>query len=373
MTVTRSSPFVAPTHVAPRGEANPTPGVVDAPPTSNPLPSPSDPSFGDINWEMLKAVFNINININQFNLSPTQCMHPPKGPEQGCAPPGQGLKKEPDGTITTAGGYKIRALGDKSAWTITGPDGKELTRVWGDPHVKEGDGTKWDFTKSSNFTLPDGTRIGCKTTSETGKSVSAALDIANGNDRVQISGVNSKSPQVGEVGPGGVQAWQAANGNRDTFDLRGDGSKQDWVKYRADGQLDGVVTGATLKNGGYQQKTTGQDSTLARGGGPTVGPGDVLSHPLSGGFGGLERLFGLGGLDRLFGLSGLGGLNGLGGMGGLEQLLAFGGFGGMGQLGALGQSPYAAFQAFAAMQSMMSMNMSASAQLGYMRYNHSFR
>jgi len=393
MTVTAAAthPFVPPTRVTP-SEVNPMPGLVDptpvapevlVPPTeTNIPPTTTTGQSGNINFELLRLVFNIN--FNGCNCSPTQCMPQPTQ-DQGCAPPGQGLKTDPDGTVTTAGGYKIKALGDQSAWTITGPDGKELTKVWGDPHVKEGDGTKWDFTKSSNFTLPDGTRIGCKTTSETGKSVSAALDIANGNDRVQIDGINSKEPKTGAVGPGGVKEWQAANAGRDTFDLRGDGTKQDWVKYDPNGGMKGVIIGAKLEDGSYQQETTGADSALARGNGANNGlttnpDGSVSSNPYqqlmqSLGLGGLERLFGgMGGLDQLFGLGGLGGMNGLSGMngmngtGGLEQLL-----GGMGGMGQWGQSPYAALQAFAALQQLMSGSYRANAQLDYMRYNTTYR
>src|SRR3712207_7111164 len=40
-------------------------------------------------------------------------------------------------------------------WKITGPDGK-TTRVWGDPHVDEGDregNNDWEFKRNSTFVL----------------------------------------------------------------------------------------------------------------------------------------------------------------------------------------------------------------------------
>ena len=52
--------------------------------------------------------------------------------------------------VRTRDGYMIRAEGKEHAWTITGPDGK-TTRIWGDPHVYESDGNKWDFKTRSTF------------------------------------------------------------------------------------------------------------------------------------------------------------------------------------------------------------------------------
>ena len=54
-------------------------------------------------------------------------------------PAGQGLTQNDDGSVTTAGGFRIEAHGERASWTIYGPDGKELTNVWGDPHVQEAD------------------------------------------------------------------------------------------------------------------------------------------------------------------------------------------------------------------------------------------
>ena len=48
--------------------------------------------------------------------------------------------------VRTPDGFVVRALASHQAWTITGPEGK-TTRIFGDPHVFESDGTRWDFTK----------------------------------------------------------------------------------------------------------------------------------------------------------------------------------------------------------------------------------
>lgn len=163
------------------------------------------------------------------------------------APAGQGLTKNEDGSITTAGGYRIHATGQQQEWKIYGPNGDELTRVWGDPHVDEADGTKWDFTKSSDFVLPDGTRIHAKTnydeTSGTSQSVTTGLEITNGADRASIEGVNTGKPEV--CMHHDAYQWRAqhlaSDPNRDSFHLAGTGKDNvQWVRER-NGRMDGVI------------------------------------------------------------------------------------------------------------------------------------
>lgn len=201
------------------------------------------------------------------NLPPSGCVPPPSA-DQACAPEGKGLTKNADGSVTTAGGYRIKALGSKAAWSIHGPDGKLLTKVSGDPHVFEKDGTRWDFTKNSNFVLPDGTRIGVKTGGgRGGQTVTESLDIVNGSERVKIDGIRANKPVTGEVTHDGLTGWNAENGTgRDTFSLTHDDKKQNWVKYNANGDLKGVVTGAkqSKPNGAYQQITNGRESRLTQ-------------------------------------------------------------------------------------------------------------
>ncbi|HRC88053.1 MAG TPA: DUF1521 domain-containing protein, partial [Thermoanaerobaculia bacterium] len=141
---------------------------------------------------------------------------PAPDPMFSSAPAGKGLETSPEGwppgAVKTAGGYVIVAEGSCN-WSIYAPGQKcgdtPMTRVHGDPHVSEKDGTRWDFTKDSDFVLPDGTRIFCNTSSETGQSVTTGLTITNGADRVEISGVNGH-PQVGEVTRDGYE-WRAAH------------------------------------------------------------------------------------------------------------------------------------------------------------------
>lgn len=181
------------------------------------------------------------------------------------APAGKGLTKDPEGfpagSVRTAGGYTIVPEGKSAAWSIFAPGQKATdkphTRVWGDPHVDEKDGTRWDFTKNSDFVLPDGTRINCQTTSETGQSVSKGLTIANGMDRVDITGINSDKPTTSAVTPDGYQ-WRAkhlaSNPNRDAFHLGGNDKDVSWFRER-NNRIDGLITGAKLdaKVNGYEQ------------------------------------------------------------------------------------------------------------------------
>ncbi len=168
---------------------------------------------------------------------------PPPSCELGGAPRGRGLTKNADGSITTAGGYSIQMEGKDEAWKVIGPDGKQLTRVWGDPHVNEADGDKWDFKDSSTFTLPDGTRIFARTTpseKNKDKTFTSSLDIANGSDRVMISGIDKNTPLTGPVTGDGA-AWRAEHGLASGYELRHDGTNQEWVRKTNSAEWDQAV------------------------------------------------------------------------------------------------------------------------------------
>jgi hypothetical protein len=144
------------------------------------------------------------------------------------APPAGSLSVGKDGIITTPGGYKLEAT-KQFEWTITAPDGKQSTRVWGDPHVEESDGTKWDFKRDSTFVLPDGTRINCDTTPWSGNpnmTVTKGLEIIAGNERVQVTGIDNGKGKPGAVTQDGF-AHANSFGNNDVFVMGGDGN--DWT------------------------------------------------------------------------------------------------------------------------------------------------
>lgn len=208
--------------------------------------------------------------LGQFNMMQLGGMTPgiiPQ-PQIGLSgpPAGKGLQQNPpgwpEGSTRTAGGYTVVPEGNTS-WKIFGPDqkpgDKPVTHVHGDPHVDQKDGTRWDFTKNSDFVLPDGTRINAKTSSEKGYSVTTGLEITNGADHVSVSNLDGK-PNVSGIKHDGYE-WRAQhlaeNPNRDTFRLGGDGD--DWFLQR-NGQDLGKITGAHMDNktGAYVQHTDGQ-------------------------------------------------------------------------------------------------------------------
>jgi hypothetical protein len=139
------------------------------------------------------------------DYDPCRCYCPEPPPP--CPAP-DALKAGADGKIHTPGGYTIEADGN-TAWKITGPDGK-CTTVSGDPHVHESDGGKWDFKRDSSFVLPDGTRINVQTKpAGNGMTVTSGLEVVNGDNRVEISGVNTGHPQTSQVQHSGQQ-WNTA-------------------------------------------------------------------------------------------------------------------------------------------------------------------
>jgi hypothetical protein len=138
-------------------------------------------------WDKLSLTIGGTQVSDFLSIAPGGCCNFPT-PADSTHPSGS---LQTDGNvITTPGGFKIEATG-KFEWKITGPDGKE-TRVWGDPHVAEGDGGKWDFKKNSTFVLGDGTRINVTTApyGNNGMTVTQDLEIISGNDRVTVSGID---------------------------------------------------------------------------------------------------------------------------------------------------------------------------------------
>jgi len=138
-----------------------------------------------------------------------------------CPKPGDGthpagsLKTDSNGVITTPGGYKIEQL-KQFDWKITGPDGKE-TKIWGDPHVAEGDGGTWDFKRDSTFVLGDGTKINV-TTKPWGNdmTVTGELEIISGNDRVKVTDIDKGKGKVGDITKDGF-AHANSFGGKDVF------------------------------------------------------------------------------------------------------------------------------------------------------------
>ncbi len=136
-----------------------------------------------------------------------------------CVPPTPFDRSQPQGSlkadaniVTTPGGYKIESTG-KFDWKITGPDGK-VTEVQGDPHVREGDGGKWDFKRNSTFVLGDGTRVNVTTTPYgNGATVTQGLEIISGNDRVTISEMDKGKGKISDITEDGFSHSNSFGGN----------------------------------------------------------------------------------------------------------------------------------------------------------------
>jgi hypothetical protein len=152
----------------------------------------------------LDDVFNMAVNGGPSKPNTGDSSHPAGS-----------LKTDSNGVITTPGGYKIEQL-KQFDWKITGPDGKE-TKIWGDPHVAEGDGGTWDFKRDSTFVLGDGTRINV-TTKPYGNdmTVTGGLEVISGNDRVLVTDIDKGKGKVGQVTQDGY-AHVNSFGGKDVF------------------------------------------------------------------------------------------------------------------------------------------------------------
>ncbi|MFY2558662.1 DUF1521 domain-containing protein [Corallococcus terminator] len=147
-------------------------------------------------------------------VKPRHCHTTPPRPRDACHPQGS-LKADKEGVVTTPGGYKIES-NEQFGFKITGPDGKS-TRVWGDPHVAEGDGGTWDFKRDSTFVLGDGTRVNVSTAPfGNGMTVTSGLEIISGNERVKISDIDKGKGQTGKVTQDGFQHANSFGG-KDVF------------------------------------------------------------------------------------------------------------------------------------------------------------
>lgn len=107
-------------------------------------------------------------------------------------------------TVRTADGYVVKAEGRDQAWRIIAPDGR-ATRIWGDPHVKESDGDRWDFTQRSTFVFGQN-----KVTVETvpakgGRTYTGRITVYSGDERITIGGIERDLPTILAMSSDGKQ------------------------------------------------------------------------------------------------------------------------------------------------------------------------
>ncbi len=107
-------------------------------------------------------------------------------------------------SVRTLDGFLIRAEGKDEAWTITGPDGK-TTRIWGDPHVQESDGKKWDFLNRSTFQFGNN-KVTVEVVPAANKTtLTSRITIYSASERVTIDGIDKNKPSVVAVSNDGKQ------------------------------------------------------------------------------------------------------------------------------------------------------------------------
>lgn len=197
---------------------------------------------------------------------------PPPRPELSSPPAGRGVtgapKDEgwPEPSYRTAGGYTIVFDGHSESMKVYGPDqqpgDKPLANVWGDPHVAESDGTKWDFTEDGDMILPDGTMLAMDTTANTGRSLLEKVDIINGSDHVSVSGISKNQPKAGLVRADGF-AWRAdhiarfAGTDHRSFVLGTRDDEDVTFNLFVGGVDQGEITSGKWENNKYTQVTDG--------------------------------------------------------------------------------------------------------------------
>jgi hypothetical protein len=132
-------------------------------------------------------------------------------------------------TITLDSGYSITLDNRKQSWRIHDPDGKEVL-IWGDPHVAEGDGGRWDFKAQTTFALEDGTKITCKTRLAADGTVSFSdeLFITNlaSDQAIHVTGIADDNVQIGEVTSGAQGVDDSA---QDGYLVTEKGTVEDWT------------------------------------------------------------------------------------------------------------------------------------------------
>ncbi|MCY4178109.1 MAG: DUF1521 domain-containing protein [Endozoicomonadaceae bacterium] len=176
-------------------------------------------------------------------------------------------------------GYSILIHGESQAWTIQDANGNE-TKIWGDPHVNEGDkaGEKnWDFHEDATFVLDDGTKIHV-TVKDIGEQglVTDKLTITKGNQSLEVSDIAIDAPQVGNPELRGGELDQATN---DGYVFMMGDQADDWIHMQGDTSREigsdgweNITTGGAVQHEGGSDMTGGGIIT-APDAGPGTGPG----------------------------------------------------------------------------------------------------
>jgi hypothetical protein len=106
--------------------------------------------------------------------------------------------------VRTLDGFTVRAEGRDQAWSITGPDGR-ATRIWGDPHVTESDGDKWDFINRATFMFGRNKATVEVVPAGNGQTLSARVTVYSDHERVTIDGIDKDQPSIISASTDGLQ------------------------------------------------------------------------------------------------------------------------------------------------------------------------
>lgn len=132
-------------------------------------------------------------------------------------------------TVKTEDGFVVTFLGKNQALSIMAPDGK-TTKIWGDPHVTESDGDRWEFKARSTFCFGNN-KLTIETCTKPGFELTFCdtVTLYNGRDRFTISDIDIDKPRLVGWKLDGAR-HDAAQEDGDVYLLESDGLNQHWKK-----------------------------------------------------------------------------------------------------------------------------------------------
>lgn len=138
------------------------------------------------------------------------------------------INEEGNVVVSTADGYQLRFEGKNMEWHIIHPDGQK-TVIWGDPHVVESDGGKWDFYNQSSFVFGENkATVKVAPWGNSGATVTKEVTIYAGNERFTITDLDINKPRF--------VAWDERGESHDKLTKDGDvfkllkGNGEEWQK-----------------------------------------------------------------------------------------------------------------------------------------------
>ncbi|NJN46844.1 MAG: DUF1521 domain-containing protein [Candidatus Competibacteraceae bacterium] len=148
-------------------------------------------------------------------------------------------------TIQLDNGYELSFDNERQSWHIKDADGNEVN-IWGDPHVKENDGGKWDFKQDSTFVLDDGTKITVHTSpTGNGQTVTDTVTITKGDQAIQVTGIANNNVQISEVMSNGEELDAAHN---DGYVFYEENGVDDWTNENGDTITANQAMGNAIQN-----------------------------------------------------------------------------------------------------------------------------